>query len=225
MGISAKKQIEANECFLTVPNILIVSVANALNDAALVDFFKDNGKVFGKKHPDHEFLILASFLTYHTLRGEDSFWYPYLQVMNVSDLPSSWPDEDIAQFKDIELVESCILYRAELETEWTQMSPIFEKFPDLFSGTTKDLFLKMYNFVCTRCFGWGLPCVMMVPMVDYLNHMPVDTTIGLFNLKHTQSDQNKTDFSLLFKKEFLDDVDPATEVKIKGVRPLAKYSR
>jgi len=66
---------------------------------------------------------------------------------------------------------------------------------------------------------------MMVPMVDYLNHMPVDTTIGLFNLKHTQSDQNKTDFSLLFKKEFLDDVDPATEVKIKGVRPLAKYSR
>ena len=200
-GISAKREIGLNQAFLTVPNILIVSVDKALKDEQLKDFYESNLGVFGPKHPDHEFLILASYLLHNYLLGESSFWHPYLQVMNEADLPSRWPDADLHLFQDAELVKSAELYRSELESEWQVMEPLFQKRPDLFppASLSKPTFLKMYNFVCTRCFGWGLPCVMMVPLVDYLNHMPVDTEIGLFNLQHQKKkDENKVNFGLLF---------------------------
>jgi len=45
----------------------------------------------------------------------------------------------------------------------------------MFPGYTKELFEKMYNFACTRCFGWTLPSTMMVPLADFMNHLPLDT--------------------------------------------------
>ena len=110
-GISAKKEIDTNTAFLTVPNILIVSVDKALKDEQLKDFFSSNLNIFGPKHPDHEFLILASYLLHNYLKGPNSFWHPYLQVMNEADLPSRWPDADLALFKDTELIQSALLYR------------------------------------------------------------------------------------------------------------------
>ena len=32
----------------------------------------------------------------------------------------------------------------------------------------------MYDLVVSRCFGWGLPCTMMVPFADFMNHSNVD---------------------------------------------------
>jgi len=94
------------------------------------------------------------------------------------------------------------------------MQPIYEAYPDLFSGATKEIWFEMYNFVCTRCFGWGLPCVMMVPMVDFLNHLPVDTQVSMFNLQHSK-DKN-TDYRIVFKKEFIEQLDPESDIKIRG---------
>lgn len=72
----------------------------------------------------------------------------------------------------------------------------------------------MYNFVCTRCFGWGLPCVMMVPFVDYMNHLPVDTQVMMYNLENSK--EKYTDFRMLYSKEFIEKLDPELEIKIKG---------
>lgn len=72
----------------------------------------------------------------------------------------------------------------------------------------------MYNFVCTRCFGWGLPSLMMVPLVDYLNHLPVDTIVSMYNLYHSK--EKNTDFRMLFKKEFIESLDPELEIKVRG---------
>jgi len=38
----------------------------------------------------------------------------------------------------------------------------------------------MYNFACTRCFGWTLPSTMMVPLADFLNHHPSDTQYEIY---------------------------------------------
>jgi hypothetical protein len=75
---------------------------------------------------------------------------------------------------------------------------------------TKELWYTMCNFACTRCFGWGLPCVMMVPLVDYLNHLPVDTTVGMFNVH--QCKNTKTNYEVVG----LTNLDPEMEFKVRG---------
>ena len=115
------------------------------------------------------------------------------------------------------------LYKSEIDTEWTQMQPILEKYKtDLFPGYTKELFVKMYNYACTRCFGWTLPDTMMVPFADFLNHLPIDTNYDVYskhfheakssvNSAKTSSSRanRKTDFSGLYSKKYLEDeLDP-----------------
>ena len=34
----------------------------------------------------------------------------------------------------------------------------------------EELYKKCASFICTRCFGWGLPTTMLVPIADMLNH-------------------------------------------------------
>lgn len=47
---------------------------------------------------------------------------------------------------------------------------------------------------------------MMVPFVDFLNHLPVDTHVSVFNLQNC-IDKN-TDFRMLLNKQQMDKLDP-----------------
>jgi len=76
---------------------------------------------------------------------------------------------------DLELTMMANVYASEVKSEWEQMEKVLAKYPHLFTEISRDRFLKMYNFACTRCFGWTLPSTMMVPLADFLNHQPVDT--------------------------------------------------
>jgi hypothetical protein len=40
----------------------------------------------------------------------------------------------------------------------------------------KELFLKCFISVVTRCFGWGLPKTSLIPFADCINHHNVDST-------------------------------------------------
>lgn len=64
---------------------------------------------------------------------------------------------------------------------------------------------------------------MMVPMVDYLNHLPVDTIVSMYNLYHSK--EQNTDFRMLFKKEFIETLDPVLEMKVRGQPPVAPIKR
>lgn len=41
---------------------------------------------------------LIAFIMYERLKGENSFWAPYWNIVNPSDLPAFWSDEDILEF-------------------------------------------------------------------------------------------------------------------------------
>jgi hypothetical protein len=103
-------------------------------------------------------------------KGESSFWWPYLDVMNESDLVSFWEPSQIDRLCDHELKKEAEIYRDEVEYEWEILSKILPLYPSLFPSPSRSLFLRMYNFACTRCFGWTLPSTMMVPLADFLNH-------------------------------------------------------
>lgn len=100
---------------------------------------------------------------------------------------------------------------------------MLKKHPDLFPGYTREIFLQMYNYACTRCFGWTLPSTMMVPFADFMNHLPVDTSYDVYskhshevmksvNSQKTESSNHgnkKTDYSAIYVKEFKEDqLDP-----------------
>lgn len=71
------------------------------------------------KHPDSDQLSLAMFLLYEYLKGEQSFWWPYMQVMNESDLTCFWSDEELDLLRDVELKHEALVYREEVLEEWT----------------------------------------------------------------------------------------------------------
>ena len=100
--------------------------------------------------------------------------------MNESDLASNWPLEELRQIPDLELIMMAETYAEEVESEWENIQKVFKVHPELFPVIDRDIFMKMYNYACTRCFGWTLPSTMMVPMADFLNHHPVDTQYEIY---------------------------------------------
>jgi hypothetical protein len=39
--------------------------------------------------------MLAAFVLHELLKGEDSFWYPYMEIINFSDIPMLWTEDEV----------------------------------------------------------------------------------------------------------------------------------
>lgn len=83
--------------------------------------------------------------------------------------------------------------------------------------------MRLYNYACTRCFGWTLPNTMMVPLADFMNHLPIDTSYNVYSKSCHEAKQSvaasrttssfrpdkRTDYSAAYAKEFKEDsLDP-----------------
>ena len=180
VGVAAKRKIEAYTAFLFIPNSCIISLDRAKACDELRPVYQSHS-IFSNNHPDQEQIILTTFLLYHKLQGKKSFWHPFIEIMNPGDLPWLWPSKEVNQFMDVELKMESMQYGKEIEQEWKDLEPVFKTYSDLFPGFSKDIFLEVYNNVCTRCFGWTLPNTMLVPLADCQNHLPVDTHYDVYS--------------------------------------------
>ena len=63
-------------------------------DSQIGYIIKENPEIF-KEHFDAEYLILIVFLLYEMLKEEKSFWAPYFAIVNVSDLPYTWSEDEL----------------------------------------------------------------------------------------------------------------------------------
>jgi hypothetical protein len=108
-------------------------------------------------------------------KGEKSFWWPYLDLMPEVKFFCDWPEEDVDATQDTNVIKDQIEFKKTLDKEWEALRNALKKYVAIFprSGLTRELFVKLYAQVCTRCFGWGLPHTSMVPMADNLNHNDV----------------------------------------------------
>ncbi len=144
-------------------------------------------------HHDGEYLSIMIFVLHEMLKGtttshlcaigDKSFWKPYFDVFPDADLPGKWTNEELRELEDAELMSQAIKYRFEIEEEWRVVSIVIAKYPDLFppGSVTRELFVFVYSNVVTRCFGWSLPCTMLVPVADSLNHASVDASNEMIN--------------------------------------------
>ena len=91
----------------------------------------------------------------------------------------------------------------------------------------KPLFLKVYPWVCTRCFGFGFDHIFMAPFADCLNHShDKQNTFYFVNKKlhvkpvdsqssYCKDDKHKIDMSLIYQSGSEED---AAALKNKVVR-------
>ena len=107
--------------------------------------------------------------------------------------PPYWPESviarsDLSQFKFAMKDD-----KEKYDADWEALESFFQIYPDVFvPGTiTKEIYMWALGFMHTRTFGWGLPCTMMVPLADCVNHSN-DAPIS-FNLleKNLHKSMNK----------------------------------
>ncbi len=215
-----------------IPNNCIVSIQRARN-SGIKHVLEAHPELFESKHPDCDQLTLTAFLIHEALKGEQSFFKPYLDVMNEADLVCFWSKELLDQLHDIELFLEAGVYSREVYDEWSALGKCLKQHPDAFPGYEDHHFARYYNLACTRCFGWTLPSTMMVPMADFLNHQPSDTQYEIYEkktaLRRASVDANhveptklmkKIDWSPLYQEEELTDFSAEQLEEVKGKREV-----
>ena len=74
-------------------------------------------------------------------------------------------------------------------------------FPE--SVCNKEMFVRTYAQVCSRCFGWGIPHTSMIPMADNLNHSDRCISNEVVNIDlHPNIDEKSSYFT---KDKFMND--------------------
>lgn len=79
------------------------------------------------------------FVFYETLKGENSFYYPYFAVISETDLPMTWSEEELSEFQDQVLKMTILNYKKEYEEEWLLVKKTLELYPLLFPGINDPL--------------------------------------------------------------------------------------
>ena len=125
------------------------------------------------------------WLWHEKAKGEASFWKPFCDTINFTDMPMLWSHEELAEFQDAVLIENVKRYKKEFDEEWELVYGVLNAngcehiIPGITDGSKKDQLYQDYIWafcgVVTRCFGWGLPCTMMAPFADTINHHNVDS--------------------------------------------------
>ena len=63
----------------------------------MVEFFGRHPEVF-QINDGAIYCKMITYLWHERSKGEASFWKPYLDIINFSDLPLLWKDEELHQF-------------------------------------------------------------------------------------------------------------------------------
>ena len=84
LGLAAKKPIGKNKGFVFIPNTIVLSVDRVKACPEFQQLIQDNQDIFGNmtyENYEPEMLLIALFIFYHQLKGNASFWKPYIDVM------------------------------------------------------------------------------------------------------------------------------------------------
>ncbi len=180
----------------------------------------------------------VAFECNHLPIDDKSFWKPYFDILPDADLLPRWSDAELKELQDPELIREAVEYRDEVEAEWSLIHKLLKKYPATFpkGKVTKKMFMFAYANVVTRCFGWSLPCTMLIPVADLLNHAPIDAGNEMYNAelhekagklegktdekvqKYATKSKMQLDFSDLAKKPEVG--QKAEEVKPMAIKPL-----
>lgn len=121
-------------------------------------------------------------------KGRDSFWYPYFQITEKTDMIGQWMKKDLEELQDEILKAEALDEIAIVEEEFNLVFDVAKQYPDLIdtSKFTFEVFMDAYVLSVTRAFGYSLPYLMLCPLADCANHHATDIQYELFNEKLTK---------------------------------------
>ena len=90
VGISTKRTIGFNECFLFVPAKLIICDENFIKHPKLGPLIEQHEELRNELFATYHCLMVF-FILYELTKGEDSFWYPYFEITDKPELVTDWP--------------------------------------------------------------------------------------------------------------------------------------
>lgn len=124
-----------------------------------------------KENPD---LVLCWFLITEKAKGQESFWFPYLNELPTGDgSVLGWSNGGLEELQDLELSGRITNEAAKerMMALWAVRAEL-KRDGELF---TEEAFAWAYHMVNSRAFGRWMPSLSLVPLADALNHGNVPT--------------------------------------------------
>lgn len=100
-GLRAIEDIKPDEVLIAVPTKTLISVEHA-RKSELSELYESHDALF-MANSERDFLILTIFVIFEKLKGDQSFYEPYLSVVNPGTYTCYWVDEYIDKCDDPEI--------------------------------------------------------------------------------------------------------------------------
>ena len=149
-GVRLKENLARNEPLMYIPNKCIISTLHA-RDSQIGYLFDMHDNLFVTT-PERDSNILMVYMIYERLKGEESFYHPYFEMIDAFQHSSYWPEE-IIERSDVKMFKLGIKDSKEkYEQEWEKAKNFFTIYPDFFDPErcNKDLYLWALNILCSR---------------------------------------------------------------------------
>lgn len=98
VGMCAARDVPPMTAFLYMPwELMINEQNNRRRSPEIANLYDSHPEVF-KKHYDAEYLCLIVYMWMECQKGEASFFKPFIDIINFTDLPFLWSDAELEEF-------------------------------------------------------------------------------------------------------------------------------
>ena len=104
-----------------------------------------------------------------------------------------WTESDLKELQDPILIAQAQDEMEYLEEEFAMIMDVVQQNQDCVNPEdfTLERFIEAHTLVVTRCFGYSLPSLFLVPLADCANHHTTDNQYELFNSRLDKLKQKK----------------------------------
>eukprot|EP01036_Dinobryon_divergens_P030163 gene30164-39360_t len=193
-GAIATDNISPMEYMIVIPGNLMISPPIILENPEIGQLLKASMDILQGD------ILLAVFMMHETLKGDKSFYAPFLRILPEPSNISEWTDSQLNLLQDTTLFLRAKNRRNQLTYLYNRaIGGLNRRYPENFPlvDYSLKLFKFCWNSVQARAFGRRLPWSAMVPFADCLNHSNVQTKYD-FNI-----DGNNTFSCPLFQIDLL----------------------
>ncbi|CAK69794.1 unnamed protein product (macronuclear) [Paramecium tetraurelia] len=206
IGVVASEDLPSDTVIICIPQSLIIS-PDKCKQSTLITVYNSHPEMFDEEETNEaEFNILTFYMFNEKKKGEQSFYYPYIQAIQTSNTLMAWSNEDLQKIEDPLILEEFQLIKQDFLGLWSKAKLIFDNAQDIFGApriTDKSDFFWAIECVMSRCFGWALKSTCLVPIADFLNHSNKACTHYMVHSALEKGSFSKSEVQANFQKQYV----------------------
>lgn len=124
-GAMAIADIATHDVMITIPKRLMITEATCLEDPHLKHVYQENRDIFSRDDP-----VIALFLVRELVRGEESFYFPYLSILPPVVSIQDWSPTELSELRDTSLVDAAVQRAMEIKAYYRRITlRLSQKYP------------------------------------------------------------------------------------------------